>query len=242
MEGQKEDYVNFKRMLRGDAYKFLGGCLIGTPNPLEFAHTMFEKWVRKINQIKRLKEKYDKQVEDLQREIRLLEDDPDMREDKKSQKISKLESEKQPKLEFPEHKKINTSEHFQKYCKTKEGNHWSMLIKPIPIENSGVLDLIEEVDDFVLKLLFCGVGIYSQTGLSAKYLDKVEELASQNYLAFIITDQSLCYGTNFPISNVILRDALVEKLNMNEMFQLIGRAGRVGQSWTARAFLEEQGL
>jgi hypothetical protein len=29
---------------------------------------------------------------------------------------------------------------------------------------------------------------------------------------------------------------------MNEMFQLIGRAGRVGQSWTARAFLEEKGL
>lgn len=26
------------------------------------------------------------------------------------------------------------------------------------------------------------------------------------------------------------------------MFQLIGRAGRVGQSWTARAFLEEKGL
>jgi len=48
-----------------------------------------------------------------------------------------------------------------------------MLIKPISIENSGVLDLIEEVDDFVLKLLFCGVGIYSETGLSAKYLDKV---------------------------------------------------------------------
>jgi len=60
-----------------------------------------------------------------------------------------------------------------KYCKSKEANHWSMLIKPISIENSGVLDLIEEVDDFVLKLLFCGVGIYSETGLSAKYLDKV---------------------------------------------------------------------
>ena len=26
------------------------------------------------------------------------------------------------------------------------------------------------------------------------------------------------------------------------MFQLIGRAGRVGQSWTARAFLEQKGL
>lgn len=26
------------------------------------------------------------------------------------------------------------------------------------------------------------------------------------------------------------------------MFQLIGRAGRVGRSWTARAFLEKKGL
>ena len=48
-----------------------------------------------------------------------------------------------------------------KYCKEKEQSHWSMLIKPIPIEKSGVLELIEEVDDFVLKLLFCGVGIYA---------------------------------------------------------------------------------
>lgn len=116
-----------------------------------------------------------------------------------------------------------------------------MLIKPVPIEIVGE-QLIEEVDDFVLKLLFCGVALYQETGLSSKYLDKVEELASQNYLAYIITDRSLCYGTNFPISNVILRDNLATKLNMNEMFQLIGRAGRVGQSWTARAFLEEKGL
>lgn len=48
-----------------------------------------------------------------------------------------------------------------------------MLIKPIPIENSNILDLIEEVDDFILKLLFCGIGIYTETGLSATYLDKV---------------------------------------------------------------------
>lgn len=50
--------------------------------------------------------------------------------------------------------------------------------------------------------------MYAERGLSAKYLDKVEELASSNFLAFIITDQSLCYGTNFPISNIILRDDL----------------------------------
>ena len=36
-EEQKEDFVNFKRMLKGDAHKFLGGCLIGTSDPLGFA-------------------------------------------------------------------------------------------------------------------------------------------------------------------------------------------------------------
>lgn len=144
-------------------------------------------------------------------------------------------------MDFPEKKKINTVEHYTRYCKAKEGTHQSILIKPIPLENVGK-DLIEEVDDFILKLLFCGVAVYAETGLSAKYLDKVEELASQNFLAYIITDQSLCYGANFPISNVILRDSLVQKLNMNEIFQLIGRAGRVGQSWTARAFLGAKGL
>lgn len=37
-------------------------------------------------------------------------------------------------------------------------------------------------------------------------------------------------------------DDLATELNLNEIFQLIGRAGRVGRSWTARAFLQEKGL
>ena len=67
VQEEKYDFVNFKRMLKGDAYKFLGGCLIGTSNPTEFAHKMFERWVRKIKPIKRLKEKYDKDVEEFQK-------------------------------------------------------------------------------------------------------------------------------------------------------------------------------
>lgn len=74
------------------------------------------------------------------------------------------------------------------------------------------------------------------------YVNTVDALAAANFLAYIICDETLCYGTNFPIANVILTDSLAEKLTINETFQLIGRAGRVGQSWTARAFLEEKGL
>lgn len=62
-------------------------------------------------------------------------------------------------------------------------------------------------------------------------------MASMSQLAFIISDKSLINGVNFPISNVILLDDLASSLELNEIFQLVGRAGRVGRSWTARAYI-----
>lgn len=76
---ERADYVDFHKMLKEDAYKFLGGCLIGTADPIKFAQQVFGKWVKNIKPIKRLMEKYEKEVEALQKEIRLLEDDKEMR-------------------------------------------------------------------------------------------------------------------------------------------------------------------
>jgi hypothetical protein len=53
----------------------LGGCLIGTADPIKFAQQIFSRWVKNIKPIKRLMEKYEKEVEQLDKEIRLLEDD-----------------------------------------------------------------------------------------------------------------------------------------------------------------------
>jgi hypothetical protein len=60
----------------------------------------------------------------------------------------------------------------------------------------------------MIRMLFCGVAIYSKKITSTLYLNKIDDLAASNYLAYIICDESLCYGTNFPISNVILTDSL----------------------------------
>ena len=49
-------------MLKRDAHKFLGGCLIATEDPIKFAHNLFEKWIKKIKPVKRLIEKYRKDV------------------------------------------------------------------------------------------------------------------------------------------------------------------------------------
>ena len=89
---EKADYVDFQKMVKEDAYKFLGGCLIGTADPIKFAQQVFGKWVKNIKPVKRLMEKYEKEVEALDKEIRLLEDDKEMREEKKTQQISKLQT------------------------------------------------------------------------------------------------------------------------------------------------------
>lgn len=57
-EVEKADYVDFKKILKEDAYKFLGGCLIGTADPIKFAQQVFGRWVKNIKPIKRLLEKY----------------------------------------------------------------------------------------------------------------------------------------------------------------------------------------
>lgn len=111
-EHPSEKFINFKRILKGDAYKFLGGCLIGTSKPIQFAYKMFEGWVRKIKPIKRLTERLDK---------------------KKAQRSSKLKPENELKVNFPEYMQINTYEHYQRYCNSKEASHHPLLTKPIPI-------------------------------------------------------------------------------------------------------------
>ena len=141
-------------------------------------------------------------------------------------------------------------EHYQRYCKSKEKSHQSRLIKPVPAEK--VLDLVDEVSDFILQLLLCGVAIYSEKILSPKYLKRVKQLAYSSFIAFIIADKSvchinnhkdfLCYETKLPICNFIFTDDIMEKMSISQMFQLIGRADHVGESWTTHVFLQPYGL
>ena len=42
-------------MLKGDAFKFLGGCLIGTSDPITFAIKYYNRWVSDIRPFRRLK-------------------------------------------------------------------------------------------------------------------------------------------------------------------------------------------
>ena len=45
-------------------------------------------------------------------------------------------------------------------------------------------------------------------------------------MAFIVADDSMCYGVNYPLNHVIVFDEMANERSMGALFQLIGRAGK----------------
>lgn len=99
-------------------------------------------------------------------------------------------------------------------------------------------------------LLHLGIGIYSpksqelnperKDGIDTRYTEKVVEMCSAGYISFLFADRSIVYGTNFPFSNVFIDPEFAEISSLNTLYQLIGRAGRVGRSYMAKVFLIDE--
>jgi hypothetical protein len=90
-----------------------------------------------------------------------------------------------------------------------------------------------------INMLLSGIGIYCKSSdLDDKYLTVVSELANAGKLAFLISDSSISYGTNYPISVINIDHGLTKTETINTIFQLFNRAGRIGKSWFANIYIE----
>jgi hypothetical protein len=98
------------------------------------------------------------------------------------------------------------------------------------------------VPDNILLLLFCGVGIYSPYNqfLCPIYNSAILEYASNGRLAYIVADNSISFGTNYPVSRIMIEKNFSDTYSIYTMFQLLGRAGRVGKSSTATAYVSNE--
>jgi hypothetical protein len=196
---------------------------------------MIEKLKNKIN-IKNINHVYDKYIKDnkyLQEQIEIIQTKYTS-DNVIEEKINSLFSNK-PKINFPPALQINTHEHiknFSKYVKSYDDTLLKNVITPESIDISTYT--IEEPVNF---LLYMGIGIYSKN-LPSDYTDLVLEMLSERQLAFIITDESFCYGANYQISNVIINDDLVDNHSINTILQLIGRTSRIGKSWAGKVYLD----
>jgi len=91
--------------------------------------------------------------------------------------------------------------------------------------------------------LCLGIGLYSRS-YSSSYTSLVLSLASKGKLAYLIADDAICYGTNYPIENVIVDDTCLtpDAHSVKTVFQVFARAGRPGKSWRANVFAHDSVL
>jgi hypothetical protein len=240
-ERMDKDYnkIVFTKLITTHAFKYMGCCLVATQNPLEFVKTNFYPIVQKLKEkfniksINSVYEKYKKDTKNIKEmidKIRLKYTSESVQEEK----INDLLRNK-PCIIFPSSIQVNSTDHikgFAKYVKSYDSSLTKNSIMPESIDITNF-----NIDDDLKFLLYMGVGIYSHS-LDRDYCNQVLELLSDRQLAFIISDDSFCYGANYQISNVIINDDLCDNHSINTILQLIGRTSRIGKSWAGKVYLD----
>jgi hypothetical protein len=233
--------ITFNLFGTTQAYKFLGMNLIIDSNPIEFVCKNFKNLIDIFNnsgikafdldrKYEEAKKDHEKSSERIQKRIK--------REDEKSKQQQELDG-TAPKLDFPAYLQINTADHIKHFAglHLDEIENANAIRVPLILDNIPFIDF--QVDDWMILLLYAGVGIIYPNITCNTYNSLVSEYASNGQLAFVIGDETVGYGTNNPFVRVFLTNNNQTEPSINTIFQNMGRAGRVGQSWKAEAYVDD---
>jgi hypothetical protein len=236
--------VDFNNIGTKQSFRYMNMNLIVDTNPIEFARNNFKLLLDKISDqgcttAKKLYSNYEKEKSNVAKKISRV-DERVTNEIQKLQQQEEIKNNKVPIIEFPDCCQINTMTHINEFSKNNK-----KYINPKEIRNNMALESIPfndcHVADWIMLLLYSGVGIYSPNNeyLNDTYNSTVLDMASAGSLAYLISDASICYGTNYPIYRVFITKEFADNISINTLFQLLGRTGRVDQSWSAEAFIDK---
>lgn len=247
-------------------FDWKGQTLVATNDPLSFMRTNFGAWLASLN-IKGSDvctkyfndlEKFKEEKNKLKAKLKIKENSDGAATDAKLRQIEMTMEGKTPRFPFPLFAQIGTKPHFEKYRKNSEQltlrsemdllgifsnevNLASKKAKTPQYVEVGKL-LMKGVPDDVLLALMCGIGILSSSIKDLQdphYKSLVISLASKGHLAFVISDNSIVFGTNYPFSCVIVTEEFFEvHKSPRTIIQLIGRAGRFGFGAGAEAIVD----
>jgi hypothetical protein len=233
------DKVIFNKLLTKHAYKYIGCCLIAADDPLEFVKENFYETVEKIKKtinldsINKYYKSYKDKMEDYNKKLDYIE------KKFKSEEVvdERIEKLKAPVFIFNRSIEINTPKHISSFSKYVTKYDSDLLKKEIEFENIDITEYTD-IDDNLKLLLYMGVGLFSKS-LNEEYTTKVLELMSEKKLAYLIADESFCYGANYQIKNVIIPDSFGNIHSINTILQLMGRTSRMGKSWAGKVYLDK---
>ena len=240
LENDYESIVHNK-LLTTHSFKYIGICLIADINPMKYVKTYFYPIVNNIKiqlKIKNIGDEYDKyksNIKKVEDEIQLIINS--MKDDDNGIKECAIENAKKKikKLNFRSIFQVNTEDHLKMFSKYVIDYDKSMLCNKINYENIDINSFA--IDDDLKFLLYMGIGVYSLQ-LDEVYTNTVIELLNEKKLAFIVAGEEFSYGSNYPISKIIINDSFGEKHSINTILQLIGRTGRVGKSYFGSVYIE----
>lgn len=100
--------------------------------------------------------------------------------------------------------------------------------------NTGIHGTIQELDlldETRAKLFLSKIGIYQPESFNKDQMELF--LRNKDRFKFIISTPSIVYGTNISLSIIDIDESFIADANKNRLYQLIGRAGRKGKSFSA---------
>jgi hypothetical protein len=238
MMDMKHTDIDLTKLGTSDAYKLSGMTLIATENPIKFCKEAFSDLIKdileKYKSIDRIIKKYQSNVEKNTENITKIEK-MIKNKDELGKKIMEYNEDHKIELEFSNEFQINTQKHYEKYCLNKTDNF--EFRRDFPLEIHPIMN----VPKWVLSLLFSGIGLYSSgLGLTDQYYKHILNLASAGQLMYVIADATICYGTNYPFTNVIIDNDFGKNHSIQMIYQLMGRAGRIGKSWNANIYVDDK--
>ncbi len=234
--------IDFATLCTTSAHRFMLPTLIATENPVAFVMQYFQNivtdFLKQYSSVKKINDDYTHNVSMWQKQIDRA--DRGVKDSAINSKEDRLRNEESLQLGKPTIKvsefQINTAMHVRKYAKsTKNVIDRHMLRQELDVTEIMTCEM--SVPDDIRILLACGVGIAGVYG--GKYAHIVNVLMNEGKLSYIVSNDSIAYGTNVPINIVLVTKEFSDKHSINTVYQLISRAGRVGRSWNAEAFVDE---
>ena len=235
--------INYTTLGTSTAHRFLRPTLIATNDPIKFSTENFgdllTSFIDTFGSIKSLNTEYVQKLAIWQKQIDRF--SRDKKDTTFSSEIERLQSEEQLHENKPSINidgfQINTRKHIIKFAKnTKLAIDNSAIRHEIDV--TSIINSNMYVPDEFRILLACGIGVYGMFD-DGLYNSFVTKLMNEGNLAYIISDASIAYGTNIPLNRIIATKDFCDTYSLNTIYQLISRAGRVGRSWIAEAFIDK---
>ena len=189
---------------------------------MDYVNEMTNELLHNSPKLKNLITTYEKSKQDILKKIESFE---------KNNKNDKHFSDIQNCQEQLGELKMNYSEEFiwNSYAYLKKFNNQNKISnynKPLVD-----IDVIQNLDDITAKLFLSHIGVYNQVNMNLFEMDTF--LAYKDKFKFIISDPSIIFGTNINITLIDIHENMNPILTRNKMYQMIGRAGRIGKSSSA---------